>query len=203
MYPYGKIVPEPYTESMNLGTRYESYSAASAYWLTKRYGGSRCTPFALYIMPDVQAGWDALAQFPYISKAADTGKLITDRLAQYGSYEYERSGETICEAFFASDDISSGEFVDMEKVFAARGGKLMDKVSPHREREPEENAISPVSLKSKENIGGAVYETYTAANRASAIAYLRQRAVDRRFYYVIVETPEGKFGRDIVGAFEQ
>ena len=112
------------TEKMNLGTRYGSCSAASAFWLTQSYGDA--VPFVLYTMPDVQSGWDALAELPFMETADDTGELMTDRLAQYGSYEYGRGG---------------------------------------------------------------------------ALSYLRGRSVSTGMYYVIVETPEGSFGRDRCGCF--
>ena len=42
---------------------------------------------------------------------------------------------------------------------------------------------------------------YSAPDAASAKAFLQQHPVNERFYYIEIETPEGNFGRDILGIY--
>ena len=51
--------------------------------------------------------------------------------------------------------------------------------------------------------GVSVYEVYNGPDRASAVAFLRGKSVDKRYYYVVVDTPEGSFGRDITGFYKE
>ena len=41
------------------------------------------------------------------------------------------------------------------------------------------------------------YECYLANNKADAMAFLNKKTVEKSLYYIVVETPEGSFGRDI------
>ena len=48
-----------------------------------------------------------------------------------------------------------------------------------------------------------VYRIYQAPDAASAKAYLEQNPVHQQLYYVIVETPEGNYCRDIDGMYKE
>jgi hypothetical protein len=45
------------------------------------------------------------------------------------------------------------------------------------------------------------YEIYNAPNREQALAFLKSRSVSKPMYYLEVETPQGKFGRDLNGIY--
>ena len=47
------------------------------------------------------------------------------------------------------------------------------------------------------------YRIYTAQNKASAKALLEENRVNKPFHYIIVETPEGNWGRDINGIYKE
>ena len=47
------------------------------------------------------------------------------------------------------------------------------------------------------------YEIHTAGSKADALAYIERRAVEENHCYVFVETPEGNWGKDIMGFFEE
>jgi hypothetical protein len=47
------------------------------------------------------------------------------------------------------------------------------------------------------------YEVYTANNKEDAMVFLEKTKVDIQNYYVIVETPEGNWGKDCMGTFEE
>ena len=46
------------------------------------------------------------------------------------------------------------------------------------------------------------YEVYKAKSKQQALAFLKTKTVDREYYYIEVETPEGNFGRDINGIYD-
>lgn len=48
-----------------------------------------------------------------------------------------------------------------------------------------------------------VWMVYKASSKTDAMAFLSKQVVDRPSYYIIVETPEGNFGRDIDGIYQE
>lgn len=56
----------------------------------------------------------------------------------------------------------------------------------------------------KEKMGFTMtYEVYTARNKIDALAFLEKKKVERDRYYIIVETPEGNWGKDSMGIFKE
>ena len=51
--------------------------------------------------------------------------------------------------------------------------------------------------------GVSLYEVYIGSDKASAVAFLQRRSVSRHYYYIVVDTPEGSFGRDITGLYRE
>ena len=47
------------------------------------------------------------------------------------------------------------------------------------------------------------YRIYKGPDRVSAEAFLKENPVTRKFYYIIVETPEGNYCRDIQGVYKE
>jgi len=47
------------------------------------------------------------------------------------------------------------------------------------------------------------YEVYRGPSKRAALAFLRHKSVFQRNFYIIVETPEGNYGRDIDGVFDE
>ena len=59
------------------------------------------------------------------------------------------------------------------------------------------------SLDKKYQEGLFTYECYKGNNKADAMAFLKDKIVSECLYYIIVETPEGNFGRDKGGIYEE
>ena len=56
----------------------------------------------------------------------------------------------------------------------------------------------------KEKMGFTMtYEVYTAKSKMDALAFLEKKYIYQDRYYVIVETPEGNWGKDCMGIFEE
>jgi hypothetical protein len=47
------------------------------------------------------------------------------------------------------------------------------------------------------------YEEWTAPSSSAAKAYLNTRTITQRQYYVVVETPEGNWGKDVAGIYQE
>ena len=56
-------------------------------------------------------------------------------------------------------------------------------------------------VRGKDNV--SIYEVYIGPSRAAAVEFLNGRKISRKFYYVIVDTPEGSFGRDLTGFYRE
>lgn len=49
----------------------------------------------------------------------------------------------------------------------------------------------------------AIYRIHKCPDAASAKAFLKKNPVDRKFYHIVVETPEGNYCRDIQGIYKE
>jgi hypothetical protein len=47
----------------------------------------------------------------------------------------------------------------------------------------------------------ARYEIWTAPSADSAKEYLNHRTITKQFYYLVVESPEGSWGKDCMGVY--
>ena len=199
------LFSKKYIESENLGTRYSSFQDASAYWNTRMFNTTQQHPFTMYFMPSIEDGWDALSKLPYLHTASDSNELIAERMVQYGCYAYQSDGRTYIEAFVSGDDLTDDEIAFAERAFIEFGGDKKNtdtsRACPLIPRKP--GKASQVKFQGNERSGNAVYEVYSAPNRVAAEAFLKSHPVNKRLYYIVVETPDGNFGRDIDGCFRE
>ncbi len=69
------------------------------------------------------------------------------------------------------------------------------------------DADSSVKLMPNENdavpSGSAIYRHYDAPDKKTAIQYLNEQKITVASYFIIVETPEGTFTKDITGILEK
>lgn len=195
-----------YTEADNVGTRQETMSQATAYWLYERPGLSRAPQFALFIMPSAQSARAALLELPFIHEASDSKKLICERIMAFGYYPvtYEGAPTGTCEALVSGMDLTLAEFNQAEAAFTKHGGKCKNSDAPDSSVKAPSGAANAKSVKYREKLvkNGATYEVYAAPNQASAVAFLKGKRVAQGQYYIFVDTPEGSFGRDINGIYQ-
>lgn len=201
----GKTV---FTEKDNVGTRQDTFSMASSYWMCERPGLSVKPPFTLFIMPSGDSAKAALLELPFIHEASDSGKLVCDRLMTFGYYgipgnDGKPSGR--CEAIVCGNDLTLAEFRLAEDAFARHGGTRKNSDEPSAAVKASKAAGKPGRVKYKEKVenNGATYEVYTGPDKASAMAFLKGKTVTKRMYYICVDTPEGSFGRDINGIYQE
>ena len=196
-----------YYESDNMGTRQDTVELANAYWLVERFGQSVKPPFTLYTLPSKDAAEQALLEMPFIHRAADSGKLICDRLMTFGCYETTLNGIPTgeYEALITGRDFTLEEFRMAEDAFKRHGGRLKnhDEPSPLVKAGKAKGSASKVKYRETRTENGMyTYEIYSAPDKASAMEFLKGKPVTKRLYYIIVDTPEGGFGRDIDGIYQ-
>lgn len=51
--------------------------------------------------------------------------------------------------------------------------------------------------------GTKIYRIHKGPDAISAKAFLQENPVNRALYYIVVETPEGNYGRDIDGIYKE
>ncbi|MFD4941362.1 hypothetical protein ACFWNT_02215 [Streptomyces sp. NPDC058409] len=73
-------------------------------------------------------------------------------------------------------------------------------MSPWPSRKTKNEAVQFLGTEKKPR---ATYHVYRGPDRAHALAFLRQAPVKDPYVYVVVETPEGNFGRDLMYLFEE
>ena len=196
-----------YLEKYNVGTRHDTLSKASAYWMIERPGMTVKPQFTMYRLASADDAEAALLEMPFIHKAEDSGNLICDRLMTYGYYDTGDGSDLPYEALIAGTDFTLDEDKKAEQSFEDHGGKLKNHLEPSasvKAPAADGDASKVVySTTEKGNDGVSVYQVYKAPDKACAIAFLKKRPVTQKLYYIVVDTPEGSFGRDINGLYQE
>ena len=191
-----------YMEKDNVGTRQDSLEKANAYWLGTRLQMTEKPPFSLYVFKSATDAENALLELPFIHKAKDTGNLICEKVLEFGYYKVEADNY---EAIITGFDYTLDDFNKAEESFKKHNGVLKNNL------EPTDNANKTASVggdknnvKFRETIteNQFTYECYDGKTKADAMAFLKDKEVNKGLYYVCVYTPEGNFGRDINGIYE-
>lgn len=200
----------PLREKDNRGTRFDTASVASMYWLA-RMTSARKDPFLLYTFPTKEAATGALLELPCIHVATDSGNLVCTEVLTFGCYAADNAEY---EAFLCGADLRHELWSQAKVAFVRHGGRPKGQ----GELEPEQTAPSSRMTRSssgppavtfiredRQNKMGAtfVYRIHRAPDAASAMAFLQQQPVPGQLYYIIVETPDGNYCRDVQGIYKE
>lgn len=186
-------------ESDNLGARHDTLKVAEAYWRA-RFQMIKKEPFVGYTFTSEESARSALLELPCIHIAQDTGKLICTEVLFFGYYPVENGKYR---TILCGDELTIELWQQSKQVCEKYGGQLNNELAPTKHISPEK-AAQPVLLNKMKFITEdqqqkATYRIYQAPNSATAKEYLRQNPISQRYYYLIVETPEGNYCRDIEG----
>lgn len=201
--------PKSFTEKDNRGTRHDTMSVASSYWIA-RMSSPKKDPFVLYDFDAEKDARQALLELPCIHVAADSGKLICTEVLIFGYYQAD-SGKY--EAIICGDDLTHELWEQAKASFIKHGGRPKGQ----GEQEPEKRAVPAQKAKvpqpgkvvfvredRKQRYGATmVYRIHKGPDATSAQAFLEQNPVTRQLYYIVVETPEGNYCRDIQGIYKE
>ena len=197
-----------YLEKDNLGTRHDTEQKANNYWIS-RIAMPEKHPFTLFKFTSGSDAEQAFLELPYIHKAKDTNNLICKRPLIFGYY---KTKEDTYEAILCGKDLTLDEFNKAENAFKKHGGILKNNLKPsnsgENKKKNEENIdkvgnTDNVKFNKKYQEGPFTYEFYLANNKADAMAFLSKKTIEKSLYYICVDTPEGNFGRDINGVYEE
>ena len=199
-----------YLEKDNLGTRQDTFQKANNYWNSRVVMPEKNKhPFTLFKFTSESNAEQAFLELPYIHKAQDTNNLICRKPLIFGYYKTE---DDIFEAIICGKDLTLNEFDQAENAFKKHGGILKNNLKPSNfEENKQKNDENIDKVGNSDNVKfnkkyqkePFTYECYLAKNKADAMAFLNKKTVDKSLYYIVVDTPEGSFGRDIYGIYEE
>ena len=115
--------------------------------------------------------------------------------------EFERQKETIVQSLREHCPPKQRAF--FEESVAEVFGPSLAEIGPAEKSTPDEVAFKKTETKQGPMGVTQTYEVHTARSKAAALAFLEGKSVRENYYYVIVETPEGNWGKDKMGVFEE
>ena len=195
-------------EKDDKGSRHDTESKASVYWMS-RISMPRKDPYVLYSFDSEADARAALLEVPCIVVATDTGNLICTEVLTYGTYPAEGRYEAV----LCGDDLTWETWSKAKASFIKHGGKPRNEGQLEPEKRVAARPAAPAATPSavrfiredrKPQMGHVlVYRIHSAPNAASAKAFLEQNPVSQKLYYIVVETPEGNYCRDIQGIYKE
>lgn len=205
-----EAVPKVYTEKDNRGTRHDTIEFATGYWIARMTSPHK-DPFVLYSFAAEADARQALLELPCIHVAEDTGNLIcTEPALIYGYYP---TNEGNYEAILCGADLTHDLWAQAKASFIKHGGQPkgqgelepgLTAASPVKAAKPQPSKVVFVREDHQYKMGATfTYRIYKAPNAASAMAYLEQNPVTKQLFYIIIETPEGNYCRDIQGIYKE
>lgn len=198
---------KPYFERDNRGTRQDQLGEASAYWMARNVS-QKFDPFVMYVFEDARNAQAAFLELDVIKLASDSGKLICTEPLIYGYYRTE-SGKY--EAILCGNTLTHELWAKAKDSFARHGGVRKNDQEPEKTAAPapkmdrgDSSKVKFVREDRQVRMGHTmIYRIHKAPNAASAMAFLQQNPVSRQLYYIVVETPEGNYCRDIDGIYKE
>ena len=208
-----KRVSKSFNENDNIGTRHDTWDKAVRYWMARTVQ-QKFDPFVLYIFNDKADACDALIELDCIHVAKDTDELICTETLIFGYY---LTGDGDYEAVICGEELTHNLWVKAKESFEKHGGRRKNDQEPEKSvifeskkiQKPSELVFvreyteKKIVYGEQNNEVTLTYRIYKASNTASAKAFLKENPVNRSMYYVIVETPEGNWGRDIDGIYKE
>jgi hypothetical protein len=196
-----------FREKDNQGTRHDTLSLANSYWMA-RISSPKKDPFVVYTFDSAEDAQNALLELPCIHLAEDTKNLICTEVLIFGFYPTEQSKY---EAVVCGDDLTHELWQKAKDSFAKHGGTRKNDLEPEKDTarpaEAKEAKLGEVRFvrEDRTQMQGQtmIYRIHTAPDAASAKAFLEQNPVNQNFYYIVVETPEGNYCRDIQGMYKE
>lgn len=195
-----------FLEKDNLGTRHETFDQAATYWM-QRLHKTRKAPFVMYVFENEGDARRALLELPWIHEGADSGKLISTEVLIFGYWRRKHDGKY--EAVVLGDDLTHDMWERAKASFAKHRGHRKNDLEPSPDSvksvpAPETGQVAFVREERQNGPGGVcTYRIHRGTNAASAKMFLRDHTVSRPLYYLVVETPDGNYCRDVDGIYKE
>jgi hypothetical protein len=190
------------------GMRQDTMSQATAYWMA-RMRLPKKDPFVMYTFEDPKAARAALLELPCIHEG-ENQELICTEVLIFGCYQRQ---DGVYEAIVCGDELTHELWEQARDSFAKHGGNRKNDLEPEKRApsspktevgQPDKVAFVREERKASQlGTGTSVYRIYNGPDAASAKAFLDQHPVTQQLYYLVVETPEGNYCRDIEGFYKE
>ena len=198
--------PKSFNERDNKGTRHDSLGIASSYWMA-RISSPKKDPFVMYTFDNDEDARKAFLELPCIHIAQDSQKLICTEVLIFGYYPTEQGKY---EAVICGDDLTYELWQQAKESFTRHGGNRKNDLEPEKHTAPAKaKKAKPEKVKfiredrSQSHGVTMIYRVHKAPDADTAKAFLEQNPVTKQFYYIVVETPEGNYCRDIQGMYKE
>jgi hypothetical protein len=201
----GKI----YYERDNRGTRIETMDRSIGYWLGERMQSVQKDPFVYYIFTNRDDARNAMLDLPFIHLAADSGKIICDKLFHFGYFAVTDNGTFTgkYDAFVAGADFTLDLWKITNEIFSKHNGERKNDLKPEKSVDKTAPTVAGnaknVKFVREDRDATSVWRVHNAPCKADAVAFLSAQTITRSLYYVVVETPEGNFGKDKEGFYQE
>lgn len=116
---------ETFTEKDNVGSRHDTYSRASSYWMA-RISSPKKDPFTMFVFDDANSAREALLELPCIHVAVDSHQLICTEVLILGYYPVD-GGKY--EALICGDDLTHELWEQARANFTRHGGNVKTSLS--------------------------------------------------------------------------
>lgn len=191
----------------NMGTYFRDEAHAHDFWFAQYTLNG--PPVIICNFDTLKKAREAILSLSFISE--NKGELVSSETVDYGCYiNSNQQGEVI----ICGHDFSKDMYDEVKLKLTNEGGTIK-KATPPKEKEDAKSTISKpgqsdaevtfVNKTSKQLAPGAVatYETYKAANANAAKKFLAAKMVSKPLYYIVVDTPEGSWGKDKDGIYKE
>jgi len=199
------FAPEKMARSQLFKTRAE---ADSGFWVQADAAGGGL-PHVAYQFPEYGPAFRALAQLSYLEQRTANRPLWSSAPIQFGIYQHDH----IFIAFVGGVRLTRTMWNEAATGLAKAEGGTLFRVSdppppqvvlPDLATRPElATRVQPEREYSGERNDFSEYVVFKATDKAAAMAFLRLVKVSEPDVHVVVETPEGHWGRDIRGMYRE
>lgn len=196
-----------FNEADNLGTRYTTFNQVQGYWEYYELSQTK-DPYLLYDFNEKSDALDALLDLPCFHMAKDSNNLICTETIIFGYYYNHESDKY--QVLLAGIGLSQELWKKAILTFNKHKGVKKDDRKPLKVGTTPSNThinLDNVKFKRTEMGTGSgymiTYHIYTASDADTAKAFLQKNPVYEKFLYIVIETPEGNYGRDINGIYRE
>jgi hypothetical protein len=194
-----------YREADNMGTRHLKIEDANLFWMANMsfdIGG-----FLVYFFNSADHARDALLELPVMHVADDSGEIVCSVVLTYGYY-LNSNGRW--EGELVGTELTSDLWATAKAAFIKHGGRCKSerepKVGPSASRGTAGHsaAVRFVRAEKETQPTGLIcsYTYYSGPSADAAKEFLKSHLVNQPLQYILVDTPEGRYGRDINGIYK-